>query len=88
MNSYLREVAYRFSQEVSEYDRHKPRKNRKQIRDAYMTYALQEFSAYLENFMKSDSGDQLLDAMQRRYEKPITYVGVRYGASGERVTKW
>jgi hypothetical protein len=42
----------------------------------------------MENFMKSDSGDQLLDAMQRRYEKPPSYLGVRYGASGERAIKW
>jgi len=88
MNSYLREVAYRFSQEVSEYDRYKTRKNRKQLRDAYIEYSIQEFCAYMENFMKSDSGDQLLDAMQRRYEKPPSYLGVRYGASGERAIKW
>ena len=83
MNTYLREVAFRFAQEIAEYDRGKVRKNRAQLREAMIQYMNQEVSDYIDTYLKSDSGESLLDGVQRRYEKPIPYLGVRYGASGE-----
>jgi hypothetical protein len=83
VNTYLREIAFRFAQEIVEYDRGKARKNRAQLREAMIQYMNQEVSDYIDTYLKSDSGESLLDGVQRRYEKPIPYLGVRYGASGE-----
>ena len=83
VNTYLREMAFRFAQEITEYDRGKRRKNRAELRAAMIQYMNQEVCDYIDSYFKSDSGESLLDGVQRRYEKPIPYLGVRYGASGE-----
>lgn len=83
MNTYLRELAFRFAQEIAEYDRGRRRKNRAELRAAMIQYMNQEISDYIDVYFKSDSGESLIDGVQRRYEKPVTYLGVRYGASGE-----
>lgn len=82
MNAFLRELSWQFAAVVSEFDRGYRHRNRAQLREALIEYWEQEMSAYISDFIRSDDGDQILDAVVRRYNKPLPKVGVRYGASG------
>lgn len=82
MNSLLRDIGMQFAHEVSQYDIGKYKRSRAEMRESLLVYWEQEMSSYLYDFIRSEEGEKILDAVYRRYTKPYKETGVRYGTSG------
>lgn len=82
MKFLYREMALRFADELANHDFYKPKKNRRQLREALYQYYMQELSVLTEKYLDTDEGSMSISCVERIYHAKPPARSARYGTSG------